>query len=142
MDGLHFRRTFSRSPETLRDARKIVVDFMRRWLSGEALVDLEIAVGEALANVVEHGGGLTFTVTCDRHSDRVTVEITDRGIGFQPSPEHEERPDVGAPRGYGIFLMRHLLDGVEYLDDGARLRLTKMIPPACSQTASDTNNAC
>jgi anti-sigma regulatory factor (Ser/Thr protein kinase) len=141
-NGSNFRRAFPRTSESLRSARKIVTDFVRTWLSGEAVLDFEIAVGEALANVVEHGGGRTFVVACERENDRVIVEITDRGLGFHPPPDRERKPESGALRGYGIFLMRHLLDEVEYLDGGTRLRLIKATDAARAQKLPRTNDVC
>ncbi len=91
---------------------------------GRDLTDFESAVGEVLANSVEHGRGTKITVECYSDSRRVVAEIQDYGAGFLPPPT-SEAPAGGAPRGYGLFIMRRLLDEVEFLDNGCKLRLIK-----------------
>jgi anti-sigma regulatory factor (Ser/Thr protein kinase) len=107
-----------------RQARSAITAFARGWLRGRDLTDFEGAVGEVLANAVEHGGGPEITVRCYFDCGRVVAEIEDHGAGFLP-PQAIRAPVGGAPRGYGLFIMHRLLDEVEYLDNGRKLRLVK-----------------
>jgi serine/threonine-protein kinase RsbW len=126
------RRVFPRTPSSLPTARDAIINFSRPWLSSAALLDFEIAVGEALANAVEHGGGGSFVVSCDCDGVQLVVNVQDRGIGFNPQ-RPDARPSVGAPRGYGLYLMHHLADEIEFLDGGRHLRLMKRVDLADSQ---------
>jgi anti-sigma regulatory factor (Ser/Thr protein kinase) len=107
-----------------RRARCAITAFAKTWLSGRDLTDFEGAIGEVLANAVEHSGGAEISVECYVDSERVVAEIQDHGAGFLP-PAAIRVPAGGAPRGYGLFIMHRLLDEVEYLDNGCKLRLVK-----------------
>ena len=86
-----------------------------------------IAADEVLSNVVDHGGAATVQVTAGVRDGRVTVDVVDDGIPFDPtaaaapdtSLEVEDR-DVG---GLGVHLVRKLMDEVAYRRDGDRNRL-------------------
>jgi serine/threonine-protein kinase RsbW len=94
--------------------------------------DLAVAVAEALSNAAVHGNRLdprsvvsiTVEVLPRRHA---IVEVKDGGSGFDANgledptePEH-----ILSPGGRGVFLMRQLVDAVEYSGPGNRVRLTK-----------------
>jgi anti-sigma regulatory factor (Ser/Thr protein kinase) len=112
-------------------------------LNGEQRDNLAVAVAEALSNAAVHGNRLH-----PRHSVRVIVEVTpkecvvvevaDLGPGFDSSqvgdPTHPAR--VLMPGGRGIFLMRQLVDRVEYNEAGNRVRLTVERRPAGSGKAT------
>jgi hypothetical protein len=36
-------------------------------------------------------------------------------------------------RGYGLFIMHHVLDGMEFLDGGTGLRLFKKLPSCATE---------
>ncbi len=95
------------------------------------LADIETAVGEALANAVEHGHreGSTFEVHVFADRAHVVIEVQDDGAGFAAS-HPRDNPGYDAPRGFGIFLMRHLMDRVDYSNNGTRVRLAKRLPLA------------
>ena len=93
---------------------------------------MECAVGEALANSIEHGQATQIEVHCWVENDALVVEIQDNGRGF----EHQKIVDPleqrinTQQRGHGIFLMHSMTDRVEFEDQGRRVRLTKKLPPA------------
>jgi serine/threonine-protein kinase RsbW len=100
------------------------------------LADIETAVGEALANAAEHGheAGSGFEVRVFVERDCIIIEVQDEGRGFlydrsAPKPAHD------APRGFGIYLMRHLMDEVDFDERGSCVRLTKRLPIARQQGA-------
>jgi serine/threonine-protein kinase RsbW len=86
-----------------------------------------IAADEVLSNVVDHGGAATVQVTAGVRDGRVTVEVVDDGVAFDPtaaaapdtSLDVEDR-DVG---GLGVHLVRKLMDEVAYRREGERNRL-------------------
>lgn len=97
------------------------------WLDGDNLHSLELACGEALANCVEHGGGLSVEVDCWCTGASLIAEIRHNGRGFQ-SPKEITAPPHGAPRGYGLYIMHRTLDAIEFLHGGSGLRLVKDLP--------------
>jgi anti-sigma regulatory factor (Ser/Thr protein kinase) len=88
---------------------------LRRWLAplgmtGEALADMILAVGEAAANSMEHAypdatEDDTVELTFWTEPDAVCIEIVDHGLWQMPPTEPLER-------GRGIPIMRRLMDSV------------------------------
>ncbi len=126
------RTFFPQTGAAAREARRAIVELaMAHGFRGQLLDDIEIAVGEALANAIEHGcgkrGSFEIAVSCDVAG--MTVEISDSGLGFDHQSERPHlRPPVESARGYGTFLMRELMDEVEYTRRGTHLRLLKRFP--------------
>jgi serine/threonine-protein kinase RsbW len=73
--------------------------------------DLELALTEACANVVEHAAGAdAIEVSLDVAADRCAIDVCDNGAGFDAS--ELARPDRGGERGRGLFLIKALSDNV------------------------------
>lgn len=119
-----YRETFAGSPLEARRARKAIAAFASGWLHGLDATDFESAVGEALANAVEHGRCSRLVVDCCYARKKVTVDIRQDGVGFQP-PMNSHPPAEGSARGYGLFIMRAVLDELKFHDQGTRVRLVK-----------------
>jgi len=98
-------------------------------LSESQRADLAIALSEALANAAIHGNQLRtecpVSVSVRVAGPEATIEIRDCGRGF----DHEHVCDPTAdskvlmPGGRGVFLMKHLVDRIEYNRTGNRVRL-------------------
>jgi len=87
----------------------------------ERIEALKTAVAEACLNAIEHGNkldattkvGISFTV----EPSTLRVAVQDRGTGIgQISPPNIEHTIAGKykPRGWGIFLIKNLMDEVEF----------------------------
>jgi serine/threonine-protein kinase RsbW len=97
--------------------------------------DLKVAVTEACSNAIDAHrtawGDGPVLVQCDISDRAVTVEIVDRGEGFDPD-DIDTLPAATDPRrlrhesGLGIPLMRTLADDVTFRSrpDGTSVRLT------------------
>jgi anti-sigma regulatory factor (Ser/Thr protein kinase) len=120
---LRYKNTFPCNPSAARLARKALVAFARAWLKGADSTDFESAVGEALANAIEHGKCSIVTVECWYDRQKLVAEIRQNGFGFEPPTAHA--PQQGSSRGYGLFIMRTVMDHVEFLENGTRVRLIK-----------------
>jgi serine/threonine-protein kinase RsbW len=90
---------------------------------------LKTAVAEAVMNAIEHGNGNRKEVPVDievtRDGDEITVSISDQG-GSPPTARAEE-PDLAkklsgaqSPRGWGLFLIRSMVDAMDVTTDGER----------------------
>ena len=95
-------------------------------MPGERLERLKTAVAEAAMNAIEHGNRnqpqLPVAVRVVATGQELRVFITDQG-GARPIPE-AETPDIEAkleglqkPRGWGLFLIRNMVDGMEISGD-------------------------
>ncbi len=91
--------------------------------------DLALVSSEALTNALNHGknAGSPVRLTYALDSDGIMITVTDRGSGFDPDsvsqPDFDKRPEGG----YGIYIMKTIMDDVRYEKgiDGNNLILTK-----------------
>ena len=93
---------------------------------GVTMDELVLAVGEALANAAEHGArkdGIV-TVKASLTEEAFEAEVADDGVGFVP-PENVELDSADISRGFGIFIMRKIMDTVDFRDGGRRVVLVK-----------------
>lgn len=99
-------------------------------LSRDRLNDLAVALAEALSNAAIHGNQLDRNKRVQIRVSvlpgvRALIDVRDEGGGFELSrlsdPTRPER--LLTPGGRGVFLMRRLVDRVEYLDGGSRVVL-------------------
>ncbi len=129
----------------LRVLRQSILDTsVRAGLSEFDAAQLEMAVDEACANIIEHSYGSTranksgadggIHVNLFQEKERVVVEIFDHGKGFDFDAHKEIDPetylDEGNERGLGMFIIRRFVDEVTYeraTPSGNRLRLVKHI---------------
>jgi anti-sigma regulatory factor (Ser/Thr protein kinase) len=70
------------------------------------------AVGEALANAIEHSRSTdVIEIRCQLEDDKVLATIVDSGAGFKVDPrETVSLPDALTERGRGLPIMRHCSD--------------------------------
>jgi serine/threonine-protein kinase RsbW len=94
--------------------------------------NVELAVHETCTNIVQHayagrGGRIELNIRLLEEPRRVIVEVHDTGEAFDLSTVAE--PDLNSPQlnGYGLFLIRQLLDEVTYVpqDGNNHWRLVK-----------------
>ena len=81
-----------------------------------------LAVHEAMVNSQSHGGGVTGARVYVG-LDTVTVEISDRGRGFEV-PETPSMTQTTAERGRGLFLIRRLTAEAQVVQAGSEVCLT------------------
>jgi anti-sigma regulatory factor (Ser/Thr protein kinase) len=95
-----------------------------------------LAVGEAVANAIEHGRSAgMFSVECQFEAGSIIIEVADEGRGFAEWQQVEtarsgiRRETLGPNdipmRGFGIKIMHEMMDKVSYHDGGRRVRLVK-----------------
>jgi serine/threonine-protein kinase RsbW len=73
--------------------------------------DLELALTEACANVVNHATGAdSIEVSLDVAEDRCAIDVADNGEGFDATGVTD--PEPSSERGRGLFLIRALSDNV------------------------------
>ncbi|MGH3288282.1 MAG: ATP-binding protein, partial [Streptosporangiaceae bacterium] len=100
-------------------------------LSEARLERLKTAVAEATMNAIEHGNGnrpeIPVEVEVTQNSDEIVVAISDQGGELAGKPGPAEEPDLlkkldggQSPRGWGLFLIRNMVDAMHITTDGQR----------------------
>jgi len=111
------------STENLALIREFVTSVGRQaTLSEEEITQLELAVDEACANVIEHAYGHDITkavsVRATFDDEKLLISVIDEGRGFDPAKVDQESVEelVHARKsgGLGIRLIRTLMDEVSY----------------------------
>lgn len=122
-------------PEYVRTIRKAVADFAVTMKLPECDIEaLEIAISEAASNVVRHAyvgceQAEPLRVKCSHDDGGLTVEVVDRGRGFNAPPDGVvPEVDLNREGGLGIILIKELMDRVYYVSKpnrGTRIKMLK-----------------
>ena len=88
----------------------------------ERIEDLKTAVSEACLNAMEHGNKChpdkRVIITMNYQDDVFSVTVADEGEGIDELPEEpnieEKIENLETPRGLGMFLIKNLVDQVEF----------------------------
>jgi anti-sigma regulatory factor (Ser/Thr protein kinase) len=123
------------------------IDDARRWVTAraegasvgrDAVADMELALTEALANVIKHAyagrGDGEILVGAEVRGGAFAVSVRDWGIDADPSGFERRDLDDPGEGGYGLFLIEQLMDDVirePQPDGGTLLTLVKNVgtPP-------------
>jgi serine/threonine-protein kinase RsbW len=132
--------TIPAKPDYVGIARLAVSGIANRMgFSYDDIEDLKLAVSEACTNAVDHaycGGEGEIEVSCNIFSNRLEIEVIDRGTSFdvqevekRTGPIQMERSmNALRERGCGLYLMKTLMDEVEIKgDNGVIVTMTKFI---------------
>jgi serine/threonine-protein kinase RsbW len=104
-----------------------------RPLPEEVLGDLKLALTEACTNSVRHayeGGSGVVEILYELYPDRLVVEVTDKGEGFEPPEDRLVEEDDLSEGGLGIAIIQALADEFELGrrdGGGSRLRFVKRL---------------
>jgi anti-sigma regulatory factor (Ser/Thr protein kinase) len=123
-----------------------IVPLVRAWAAATAAAlgarpqvasDFALAVSEACTNVVRHAYARAgapdsrLILSAERDGATIVMRLRDFGCKFDPSrvpvPNLDGEPSIG---GYGIYLMRQVMDDVQYVTNhpvGTELILIRRI---------------
>jgi serine phosphatase RsbU (regulator of sigma subunit)/anti-sigma regulatory factor (Ser/Thr protein kinase)/transposase len=113
-------------------------------LSTKDVNSVLLALEEACTNVIRHAylyGHGTIRLHIALAGDRVTFSIYDKGRSFDfdraGAPDLGRYVETGRKGGLGIYLIRKIMDEVEYrtIGDENRLRMVKLLPKARTAVA-------
>ncbi len=111
--------------------KRVLLDLTIARLEVEQVSNLTVALSEALSNAVKHGNAAcperpVLVAACADVVHGVVIDVRDFGPGFDVAGLMDccEDERVLATSGRGIFLMRHLVDQVDFNARGNRVRLT------------------
>ena len=107
---------------------------VRLGFSRDDLSDIEVAVEEAVTNIVNAsapGDDASFDVTCDRVPAGMVVSLRDMGVPWDPTLTPAYRPEAGLDAqdgvGLGTFLLRRLMDEYEFINHGVHGKETRLV---------------
>jgi len=90
--------------------------------------DLKVAVSEACTNALNHSlnkPDTTYDLTYLVENEKLVFTVTDKGVGFEPESVNE--PDLNGKQisGFGLFIIKSLMDKVEIVSErGAGTSIT------------------
>ncbi|MEU6840849.1 ATP-binding protein [Streptomyces sp. NPDC046716] len=124
--SLHLRRDAASVPL----ARRLFMGTMETaGVDPDISYDLSVALSEACANAVEHGGSTAtggtpgaYRVTAYLDGETCRIEVADSGPGFPPPKTRTlSRPvSVQAENGRGLCLIRELADHAHFVNKPGR----------------------
>ena len=115
---LHFLRKLDYLRLATAISRLICTTLPDSDLEKDFVDHVELAVSEACTNAIRHtkdaDAGATVAIRFAVHEDQLVVEVRDQGEGFDleetPLPDFDQHPEGG----YGLLIIRTLMDEVCY----------------------------
>jgi anti-sigma regulatory factor (Ser/Thr protein kinase) len=124
---------FTAKFEFLDEIREFVGDLARTGgFNDREVYNIQLATDEAASNIIEHAyegvsNGL-LEISCGVKGSAITIILVDHGESFDPSdvPAPDLKADLSERKigGLGIFLMRKLMDEVQYKAEPKKNRNT------------------
>jgi serine/threonine-protein kinase RsbW len=105
----------------------------RLRFSVDEIEDIKLAIAEACTNSIQSAGGVdagTIEIICDAVEQELRVIVRDRSTGPHLGSIEPGGLDLGRTEALGVFLIRALMDTVEYTTDpssGTELVMTKRV---------------
>ncbi|MEV0175071.1 ATP-binding protein [Streptomyces sp. NPDC050803] len=114
--SLHLRREAASVPL----ARRLLLGTMESaGVDPDVSYDLSIALSEACANAVEHGGDTepdgasdAYRVTAYLDGEKCRIEVVDSGPGFDAANRSSRPTSTQSEHGRGLYLIQELADHV------------------------------
>jgi serine/threonine-protein kinase RsbW len=124
-------------PSDIKYIRKVSSGVLKwlesRKLDDSALFDIRLCVEEVVRNAITHGNDsdkdLKVLVSYWLEGDRLIIEVEDEGRGFDPGkvPDPTVEGNILRGSGRGVYIVRKLVDKMEFNDKGNKIRLTKYL---------------
>ncbi|GAC1459109.1 MAG: ATP-binding protein [Candidatus Elarobacter sp.] len=106
----------------------------RLRFSVDEIEDIKLALAEACTNSIQSAGGAdagVIEIVCDALEEELRVTVRDRSPGLHLEPTAKiSGLDEGRTEELGVFLIRALMDSVDYTSDprrGTELVMTKRV---------------
>ena len=122
--------TFASKPENINIVEKLVDEISAEFnLSSEIYGNVLVATVEAVNNAILHGNKMDPKKKVKfsfRIEDKwITFTVKDEGTGFNFSniPDPTLPENLEKPHGRGIFLMKHLVDEIHFMNNGSQVEM-------------------
>lgn len=131
MDLETIKMEVTSSPEYVSIIRLTVSGIANKiGFSLDDIEDIKVAVSEACTNAIKHSLDDKFLVQFSVLENGLTIEVEDKGTGYDV--ESLQEPDLTNPKesGLGLFIIKTLMDEVSTIsnsDVGTRVKMTKYL---------------
>jgi anti-sigma regulatory factor (Ser/Thr protein kinase) len=113
--------------------------------SGNPLNHIDIAIEEAVTNVMKHTfdaeENRTFDIICENLNNGIKIIIKEMGLPFDPSNikkyQKAENPEDADASGLGLFLMSKIMDDYSFHNLGINGKETHLIKYLTGKDLSD-----
>jgi serine/threonine-protein kinase RsbW len=120
-------------PDSVAKAADAISEALTRLqVPEEKLLEIGLAVQEALANAVVHGCGndASKQVRCRLSANSggtILIAVADPGPGFVPEslPDPLQQEKLHSDHGRGVYLIRQLMDEIQFVNGGNEIRMWK-----------------
>ncbi|TWT60233.1 ATP-binding protein [Rubinisphaera italica] len=116
------------------DVQDQIIELLESFsFSDRDLFSIRLALAEAITNAIRHGNRMdpskTVTFKWAVTAQRISVNITDEGTGFDPASliDPTEEENLERPGGRGVLLIRNFMDEVIYNAQGNSLTMIKQM---------------
>ena len=118
----------------IRESSAMILDSLKSLgVDDSRAFEIKLCVEEAVRNAIVHGNKsdpkrqIKFSYWIN--DDTVNIEIEDEGSGFKPELIKDPTKDENLTRnsGRGVYLIKKLMDNVEYVGSGNKVRISKRL---------------
>ena len=102
-------------------------------LTEQEIFDIKLVLEESITNAVKHGNKfnekLEVRIEIFLEENLLTIEVRDQGPGFDVKkiPDPTKKEGLMRTSGRGVFLIKKLMDRVEYLGNGREIKMVKKL---------------
>ena len=113
------------------ESKKLINILKDKGISEDMIFDIHVGFEEALRNAMIHGNKLDVQkkviVDVELTDDFIVICVEDEGDGFDPDmiPDPTLEENLLDERGRGVYLITHLMDEVEYKNEGRCVMMKK-----------------
>jgi len=97
----------------------------------DLLFDVRLCLEEAMVNAIKHGNKedkkkqVYITIEFTKHAIKITVKDQGKGFSYKDIASPIKGKNMKKPSGRGIFLIKKLMDSVEFSDGGSIIKMVK-----------------
>jgi len=121
-------------PKYIKEASAKVLDFIKELgLDKDTVFDIRLCLEEAIINAIKYGNkcdkNLPVNISYSFGDNRLEIVIRDQGSGFDYGniPDPRSNGNILKHGGRGRFLIRNLMDKVEFNNSGNEIKMVKFL---------------
>ena len=110
-----------------------IIEGVKPAVEERELFNIKLSLEEALVNAIKHGNKLnpelSVSIVAELNRDLLRIKVQDQGEGFdfREVPNPTAGSNLHKTSGRGIFLIKNLMDRVEYFDCGRGIEMIKFL---------------
>lgn len=128
------RFEISSDPQFIKQASTRVLDSIKELgLDKDTIFDIRLCLEEAIINAIKYGNkcnkDLPVSISYSFSEGRLEIAVRDQGKGFDYAniPDPRSNSNILKHGGRGLFLIRNLMNEVEFNDSGNEIKMVKFL---------------